>query len=116
MNFGISIQTLDIKKYWRVPRQIRSISGIQEVIAYASLDDDFFVLLTDADNRDIIRQTLIRTYFSNLKQAIESLIAERQQIGEYGQLLIHEVEHPFSFQRPIAPIPKEEPIRSAGFS
>ncbi|MYE91171.1 hypothetical protein F4X33_19475 [Candidatus Poribacteria bacterium] len=103
------------KKVLENTRQIRTISGIQEVIAYASLDDDFFVLLTDADNRDIIRQTLIRTYFSNFQQVIESLIAERQQIGEYGQLLIHEVEHPFSFERPTAPTPKEEPIRSAGF-
>ena len=103
------------KKVLEGARQIRSISRIQEVIAYASLDDDFFVLLTDADNREIIRQTLISTYFSNFQQAIESLIAERQQIGEYGQLLIHEVEHPFSFQRPTAPTSKEEPIRSAGF-
>ena len=103
------------KKVLEGARQIRSISGVQEVIAYASLDDDLFVLLTDAGNREIIRQTLISTYFSNLKQKIESLIAERQEIGEYGQLLIQEVEHPFSFQKPTAPTPKEEPIRSAGF-
>lgn len=103
------------KKVLESARQIRSISGIQEVIAYASLDDDLFVLLTDAGDRETIRQTLIHTYFSNFKQAIESLIAERQQIGEYGQLLIQEVEHPFSFQKPTAPIPEETPIRSAGF-
>ena len=103
------------KKVLEGARQIRSISGVQEVIAYASLDDDLFVLLTDTGNREIIRQTLISTYFSNLKQKIESLIAERQEIGEYGQLLIQEVEQPFSFQKPTAPTPKEEPIRSAGF-
>ena len=103
------------KKVLEGARQIRSISGVQEVIAYASLDDDLFVLLTDAGNREIIRQTLISTYFSNLKQKIESLIAERQEIGEYGQLLIQEVEHPFSLHKPTAPTPKEEPIRSAGF-
>ena len=103
------------KKVLESARQIRSISGIQEVIAYASLDDELFVLLTDAGDRETIRQTLIHTYFSNFKQAIESLIAERQQIGEYGQLLIQEVEHPFSFQKPTAPIPEETPIRSAGF-
>ena len=103
------------KKVLEGARQIRSISGVQEVIAYASLDDDLFVLLTDAGNREIIRQTLISTYFSNFQQVIESLIAERQEIGEYEQLLIQEVEHPFSFQKPTAPTPKEEPIRSAGF-
>ena len=103
------------KKVLEGARQIRSISGVQEVIAYASLDDDLFVLLTDAGSREIIRQTLISTYFSNFRQKIESLITERQEIGEYGQLLIQEVEHPFSFQKPTAPTPKEEPIRSAGF-
>ena len=103
------------KKVLEGARQIRSISGVQEVIAYASLDDDLFVLLTDAGNREVIRQTLINTYFSNLKQKIESLIAERQEIGEYGQLLIQEVERPFSLQKPTAPIPEETPIRSAGF-
>ena len=103
------------KKVLEGARQIRSISGIQEVIAYASLDDDLFVLLADAGNREIIRQTLISTYFSSLRQAIENLIAERQQIEEYGQLLIHEVEYPFSFQQPTTPIPEETPIRSAGF-
>ena len=103
------------KKVLEGARQIRSISGVQEVIAYASLDDDLFVLLTDAGSREIIRQTLISTYFSNLRKKIESLITERQEIGEYGQLLIQEVEHPFSFQKPTAPTPKEEPIRSAGF-
>ncbi len=96
-------------------RQIRSISGIHEAIAYASLDDDLFILLTDSSNREVIRQTLIRTYFPDLKQEIESLIAEEQQIGEYEQLLINEVEHPFSPQTPTAPIPEETPVRKAGF-
>ena len=96
-------------------RQIRSISGIHEVIAYASLDDDLFVLFTDAGNREIIRQTLIHVYLLDFKQKIESLIAEGQQIGEYEQLLIREVERSFSFQQPTVPISEETPIRKAGF-
>ena len=96
-------------------RQIRNISGIQEVIAYASLDDDLFALLTDVGNREIIRQTLIHIYLLDFRQEIESLIAEGQQIGEYEQLLIREIEHSFSFQQSTAPIPEETPIRSAGF-
>ena len=103
------------KKVLEGARQIRSISGVQEVIAYASLDDDLFVLFTDAGNREIIRQTLIHVYLLDFKQKIESLIAEGQQIGEYEQLLIREVERSFSFQQPTVPISEETPIRKAGF-
>ena len=97
-----------------VADRITAISRLREVIAHVSLDDDLFVLLADAGNREIIRQTLIYVYLLEFKGGIKDLIAEGQQITEYGQL-ISEVEHPFSPQKPTAPTPKEEPIRSAGF-
>ena len=103
------------EKALSVTDRITAVSRLREVIAYASLDDDFFVLLTDTGDREIIRQTLIHVYLLDFKQAIESLIAEGQQISEYEQLLISEVEHPFSPQKPTTPVPEEEPIRSAGF-
>ena len=103
------------EKVLNVANRITAISRLREAIAYASLDDELFVLLTDAGNREIIRQTLIYVYLLDFKQGIENLIAEGQQITEYGQLLISEVEHPFSSQKPTAPTLKEEPIRSAGF-
>ena len=98
-----------------VADRITAVSRLREVVAYASLEDDLFVLFTDANNREIIRQILIYVYFLDLKEKIEGLIAERQQITEYGQLLISEVEQPFSSQKSTVPMPKEEPIRSAGF-
>ena len=103
------------EKVLDVANRITAISRLREAIAYASLDDDLFILLTDAGNREIIRQTLIYVYLLDFKGGIENLIAEGQQITEYGQLLINEVEHPFSSQKPTAPIPAESPIRSAGF-
>ena len=103
------------EKVLNVANRITAISRLREAIAYASLDDELFVLLTDAGNREIIRQTLIYVYLLDFKQGIENIIAEGQQITEYGQLLISEVEHPFSSQKPTAPTLKEEPIRSAGF-
>ena len=98
-----------------VADRITAISRLREVIAYVSLDDDLFVLLTDASNREIIRQTLIYVYLLDFKGEIEGLIAEGKQITEYEQALINEVEQPFLSQKPIAPIPEESPIRSAGF-
>ena len=103
------------EKALEIANRITGISRLREVIAHVSLDDDLFVLLTDTGDREIIRQTLIYVYLLEFKQEIESLIAERQQITEYGQLLISEVEHLFSPQEPAVPTPKEDPIRSAGF-
>jgi len=98
-----------------VADRITAISRLREVIAHVSLDDDLFVLLTDASNREIIRQTLIYVYLLDFKGEIEGLIAEGKQITEYEQALINEVEQPFSPQKSTAPIPAESPIRSAGF-
>lgn len=103
------------EKVLDVANRITAISRLREVIAYVSLDDDLFVLLTDTDDREIIRQTLIYVYLLDFKGGIEDLIAEGKQITEYEQALISEVEHPFSPQKPTAPIPEESPIRSAGF-
>lgn len=103
------------EKILDVANRITAISRLREVIAYVSLDDDLFVLLTDTDDREIIRQTLIYVYLLDFKGGIEDLIAEGKQITEYEQALISEVEHPFLSQKPTAPIPEESPIRSAGF-
>ncbi len=103
------------EKVLDVTDRITKISRLREVIAYASLDDDLFVLLTNAGKREIIRQTLIYVYLLEFKGGIESLITERQQITEYEQSLSSEVEQPFSPQKLTALIPVESPIRSAGF-
>ena len=103
------------EKVLDVADRITAISRLREVIAYVSLDDDFFVLFTDASNREIIRQTLIYVYLIEFKQEIEGLIAEEKQITEYEQSLISEVEHPFLFEKSTASIPEESSIRSAGF-
>ena len=103
------------EKALEVTDRIKAISRLREVIAYATLDNDLFVLLTDTHHREIIRQTLIRVYFPDLKNEIESLIAEEHQIGQYRQLLIHEVKFPFSPQKPTASMREETSIRRAGF-
>ena len=103
------------EKVLDVADRITAISRLREVIAYVSLEDDLFILLTDASNREIIRQTLIYVYLIEFKQEIEGLIAEGKQITEYEQALISEVEQPFLSQKSTTPIPEETPIRSAGF-
>ena len=103
------------EKVLEVADRITAVSRLREVIEYASLDNDLFVLLTDAGDREIIRQTLIHVYLLDFKKAVESLITKGQRVTEYERLLISEVEHPFSRQKPTAPIPEEDSIRRAGF-
>ena len=71
-----------------VADRITGISRLREVIAHASFADELFVLLTDAGDREIIRQTLIYVYLLEFKGEIEGLIAEGKQITEYEQSLI----------------------------
>ena len=103
------------EKVLEVADRITAVSRLREVIEYASLDNALFVLLTDAGDREIIRQTLIHVYLLDFKKAVESLITKGQRVTEYERLLISEVEYPFSRQEPTAPIPEEDSIRSAGF-
>ena len=99
----------------RVVTQIKTFSRLREIVASASLDDDLFVLLTVPDDREVLRQTLIRTYLPDFKQVIEGLLAETEQISAYREDLLQRVEHTFSIQKSIESTETEEPIRTAGF-
>lgn len=99
----------------RVATQIKTVSRLREIVAYASFDDELFCLLTNAHDREVIRQTLIDTYFTDFKADIESLITEEQQIGEYRQALLQQVEQTFSSLQSLVPTESEDPIRTAGF-
>ena len=127
-NFAMPFFHLKGDKFWHLypnvgkedklnkRRRVNSISWIHEVVAYARLDEEFYVLLTNSQDREVICQTLINKYFPNSKQEIESLIAEEQQIGEYRQLLIQEVaEHTVLYEKQAEPIEKENPSRSEAF-
>ena len=92
--------------------------------ATAKLDERLFLLFVMPAYREILRQTLIRTYFSNIRHEIEQVIEEHRTLGRehiagdiegYSEQLIQAVEHPFSIQRDVASVQTETPVRSAGF-
>ena len=92
--------------------------------ATAKLDERLFLLFVMPEYREILRQTLIRTYFSNIRHEIEQVIEEHRTLGRehiardiegYSEQLIQAVEHPFSIQRDVASVQTEIPVRSAGF-
>lgn len=109
-----------LEKILESGEKIRGISRLHEAVAYANLKDDLFFLLTNPQHREIIRQTLIDSYFPDLKTEIENLIREQrsitqEQIEEYERLLLSEAEHPFSRQRATKSTQPDTPTRSAGF-
>ena len=99
----------------RVVTQIKTVSRLREIVAHASLDDELFTSLTIPHDREVLRQTLIHTYLSEHKQAIEGILSETEQISVYREELLQRVEHTFSTQNPIESGQAAEPIRTAGF-
>ena len=102
--------------------KIKTISGLNEIVAYASFDEPLFLLLTNVEHREMIRQTLISRYFSNFRPEITDIIEEQENIRtqkiEKYSTLIKDTTHPFSLYKSpkkVVSIQRETPIRSAGF-
>ena len=98
-----------------VVTQIKTVSRLREIISHAGFDDDLFVLFTNPSDREVLRATLIDTYFADFKQAIENLIAEEQQINNYSQRLIQQVDYVFTSEHPAVPDETENHVRIEGF-
>ena len=99
-------------------------SYLRNADAAAKLDESLFLLFAMPEYREILHQTLIRTYFSNIRHEIEQVIEEHRtlsrervagDIKEYSEQLIQDTQRPFSMQRDVASIQVETPVRSAGF-
>ena len=88
----------EYEKALEVVSQIKDVSKLRKIVAYASLDKELFDLLIELEPREVLRQTIIDTYLSNFKQEILSLIFEEQQISEYSQNLLQYVENEFSVE------------------
>lgn len=65
----------------------RSMTQTAENIAFASLDENLFVLLTEPPTREIIRRAIIETYFPDEKEIFRAAINENQQNNSLEKLL-----------------------------
>ena len=98
-----------------VVTQIKTFTRLREIIAYGYFDADFYILFTNTETREIIRQTIIETYLPAFKEEIYSLISEEKQIGEYSQKILQQVDHAFATDKPFMPFKTEKRTRKAGF-
>ena len=86
-----------------VVTQIKTVSRLREIITHAAFDDDLFVLFTNVSDREVLRSTLIDSYFADFKQEIENFIAKEHQINNYSQRLIQQVDYVFTSEHPAVP-------------
>lgn len=92
--------------------QFKSMSQLASIVSHASLDEDLFVLLLKPDTREIIRQTIIETYFPEQSQIIHAVINDNQQVNALENLLLKHAEKIKTIDNKIIP---ETPARSAAF-
>ena len=76
--------------------QFKSMSQLASVIAFASLDEDLFLLLHNSQAREVLRQTIIETYFPDKAELFRAAINENQQINALENLLIKTAEQNIS--------------------
>ena len=107
--------------FWHLyPTELRnarpepSVSEFRDIDAYVNLDGALFDLLRIPEHLEAIRQTIIDTYFPNLRQKIEDLTIE-EDAEKYSESLIKSAEDPFLPFSDIESIQVETPTRSSGF-
>ena len=68
-NIGMPFYHMQSEPFWKlVPREegvspvVTSISGLRHHYVCAQIDKDLFSILTDAENRVVLKKTLIETY------------------------------------------------------
>lgn len=92
-------------------KQMRSVTGLQELALGARLDDALFALLQDASSRDVLTLTLLKVYFSDEAQ---KALLEQEQINveafQYSQKLLKRYA-----AEDQAAQEQSEPVRTQGF-
>jgi putative restriction endonuclease len=75
--------------------QMRATHSLREMVAFASLDEELFLLLSNKESRELIRQAIIETYFGDKRSEIEGSITEGRKIHQYEVGLFEKVKTTF---------------------
>jgi putative restriction endonuclease len=74
-------------------KQMNSMNHLASIAAFASLDEDLFLLLHRADTREVIRQKIIEVYFPEQAEKFLLAISENQEINSIENLLLKSAEN-----------------------
>lgn len=80
--------------------EFRSMSQVAENVAFASLDEDLFVLLARPDTREIIRQTIIENYFAGEAEIFRAAVGESEKNFSLENLLGQQAVSEKNLDRP----------------
>lgn len=96
-----------------IKNTFNSFAKLAGVIDYASLDKDLFDHLQSSSSRDDLRDTLIRSYFSQHHETFYSAIEDGREVALVEKLLIRNAENKdFKLSKEVA----DEKKRERGFS
>lgn len=73
-------------------REFASFSQLAKTIEYASLDEDLFIYLQYLATREVLRYTLIQTYFINHSELFRAAIDDSREIHSIENILIKQAE------------------------
>lgn len=89
--------------------QFKSMAQLSSVIDFSSFDEDLFLLLHNAEAREVLRQTIIETYFSDKAELFRAAISENQEINVIENLLLENAEKKnFDSSKIVADVKKRE--------
>lgn len=74
-------------------KQVNSMIHLAHIIAFASLDEDLFLLLHRAEAREVFRQKIIEVYFPEKTELFRAVIAENREINNIENLLLESAEN-----------------------
>ena len=95
-----------------ITKQINSMAQLASIVAFASLDEDLYLLFHRADAREAFRQKIIEVYFSEQAAMFRAVIAENYEINSIETLLLENAENKDSS---ISKIVSDTPKRNIAF-
>ena len=93
-------------------KQMNSMTHLASIVAFASLDEDLFLLLHRAEAREVIRRKIIEVYFPEQAEKFRLAISENQEINSIENLLLKEAENKIS---DISKVVTDTPKRNIAF-
>lgn len=95
-----------------VINQFKSMSQVAQVIAFASLDEDLFLLFLKPETREVIRQAIIETYFGEQGEIVRTIVNENHQVSQLEEILLRQATQKVPIAQKEIP---ETPLRSVAF-
>jgi len=118
-NFVLPFFHLQSDKFWRLTarfsyekilytlRQIRSFNTLNEIVEYAEIDYNLFLLLSNQQDRDILKGVLLDTYFCQTKERyIAKKVGENSYLKRIEEKIIK--ESPEQYQKEFEQLDEEE--------